>query len=222
MRLILAAACASALAGSGLGGSETSRGSIHVSLRLVPGSAVYIEGAIWRLRVRRFRSGEQVVDRRITKPGGVTLSLPAGPYQLLSSQFPCDGNCGNLDPETDRCAVPFVIARRRRIAAVVHLRPGAGCSVTVDNSPATSRTKVVAPKRAPRWLRRLAFAQAARLQDPHPREIRLALGRKDTILLLGRFVCTTCHGSPGSLPTGTVARFSIDPRTQAIAGFGLR
>jgi hypothetical protein len=221
MRLILAAACASALAGLGLGGSGASRGSIHVTLRLVPGAPVYIEGAIWHIRVRRFRGGEQVFEQRLLRPGA-TFSLPPGRYLLLSSQFPCDGNCGYLDPETDRCSLPFVIAGGRRIAAVVHLRAGAGCSISVDNTPATRRTKVVAPRRAPRWLRRLAFAQAARLEDPHPREIRLSLGRKDTIVLYGRFVCATCHGPPGSLPVGTVARITVAPRTHAILGFGLR
>jgi hypothetical protein len=221
MRLILAAACASALVALGFGGSGARRGSIHVTLRLVPGAPVYIEGAIWRLRVRRFRSGEQVFEQRLLRPAA-TLSLPAGRYLLLSSQFPCDGNCGHLDPETDRCSIPFAIAGGRRIAAVVHLRAGAGCSVTVDNTPATARTTVVAPRRVPRWLRRLAFRQAARLEDPHPREIRLALGRKDTIVLRGRFVCVTCHGPPGSLPMGTVARITVEPRTHAIVGFGLR
>jgi hypothetical protein len=221
MRLILAAACACALAGSAFGGSEASRGSIHVSLRLVPGAPVYIEGSIWHLRVRRFDRGGQVYDQGLPLTA-TTLYLPRGTYLLLSSQFPCDGNCGHLDPETDRCSIPFAIARGRRIAAVVHLRASAGCSVTVDNTPATARTRVVAPPRAPRWLRHLAFAQAARLEDPHPREIRLALGRKDTIVLRGRFVCVTCHGSPGSLPMGTVAQITVHPRTHAILGLGLR
>ena len=220
-RLIVAATCVFALAGLGLGSSGESRGSIHVTVHVVPGSAVYIEGAIWHLRVRKYDSSAQVVDRRITK-SGVTLALPAGPYLLLSSQFPCDGNCGHLDPETDRCGISFVVFGRSRIAAVVHLRPGVGCRVTVDNTPATTRTWVVAPRRAPRWLRRLAFAQASRLEDPRPREIRLALGRKDTIVLRGRFVCTNCHGPPGSLPRGTVARFTVDPRTHGIVSLGLR
>jgi hypothetical protein len=221
-RLIVAATCLAALAGLGLGSSGRSGGPIHVDLRAVPGSGEYSEGAIWHLRVRRYRGAEQVVDRRITRPGGVTLSLPVGAYLLLSSQLPCDGDCTNLDPETDRCDVPFVIFGRSRIAAVVHLRPGAGCRVTVDNTPATARTRVVAPRRAPRWLRRLAFVEASRLEDPRPREIRLALGRKDTIVLRGRFVCPTCYGSPGSLPRGTVARFTVDPRTHGIVSFGLR
>ena len=218
-RLMVAASCVAALAGLG---SSAGHGSIHVTLRVVPGSPVYIEGAIWRLRVRTYRHPRGVVDRRIIEPGGVTLSLPSGAYMLLSSQFPCDGNCGHLDPETDRCGIPFVVAGGSRIAAVVHLRPGTGCRVAVDNTPATARTRVVAPRRAPRWLRRLAFAQASWLEDPRPREIRLALGRKDTIVLLGRFVCPNCHGPPGSLPTGTVARFTVEPRTHGILGFGLR
>ena len=220
-RLMVAASCVAALAGLGLGSSGGSRGSIHVTLRLVPGSAVYIEGAIWHLRVRRYGSSVQVVDRRRTQPDA-TLRLPAGSYLLLSSQFPCDGNCGHLDPETDRCGIPFVVFGRSRIAAVVHLRAGMGCRVSVDNTPATARTRVVAARRAPRWLRRLAFSQAARLEDPHPREIRLALGRKHTIVLHGRFVCPNCHGPPGSLPRGTVARLTVDPRTHGIVSLGLR
>src|SRR5437764_10751945 len=134
MRLILAAACECALVGWAFAGSEASRGSIHVSLRLVPGAPVYIEGSIWHLRVRRFRGGKQVFDRRLIRTAA-TLSLTPGSYLLLSSQLPCDGNCGHLDPETDRCSIPFAIAGGRRIAAVVHLRAGAGCSVTVDNTP---------------------------------------------------------------------------------------
>jgi hypothetical protein len=84
------------------------------------------------------------------------------------------------------------------------------------------RTEVIAPRATPAWLMRDAYKFAGWLDDPHPRRIRITLGRFDTIALRGDFVCMTCHGVWTKPPTGTLARYVIDSRTHGVTSFSLR
>ena len=85
----------------------------------------------------------------------------------------------------------------------------------------SQRTAVIAPPGTPRWLVRDAFTFSGWLNDPHPRRIRITLGRFDTISIRGRFVCTKCFGIWTKPPRGTLAQYVVDPRTRSVTTFSL-
>ena len=165
----------------------------------------------WHVRVTAWAAAPSrvVLDRRV-RGNAFDLRLRPRRYGLSVSRRGLT------------CGTAIAPRGRHRIAVVVRIHPGSRCSIEVDNTPGTRRTKLVSPRRTPRWLLRLAWRQAAALEDPRPREIRIGLGRVDTIRLLGTFTCPYCHGPPGSLPIGTVATVTVDPRTRSVDSFGLR
>jgi zinc D-Ala-D-Ala dipeptidase len=71
---------------------------------------------------------------------------------VISYQRPCDGNCGLLDPPTDRCARPIRILSGGLTEVAVRVRPGRGCRMSRRALPArfppTERVRAVQ-----RWLR---------------------------------------------------------------------
>jgi hypothetical protein len=116
---------------------------------------------------------------------------------------------------------------RAILPTAVALAVLAGCSAghdkTVDQTPTNYRgdvsTRISAPPSAPRWLERLAFAEAARLGDPRPRAIELKLGRRDTIVLRGHFVCRlgcTQTNFAGRGMRGSYAVVTVRPATRSV------
>jgi hypothetical protein len=55
------------------------------------------------------------------------VRLAPGRYVVTSYQRPCDGNCGYLDPPTDRCRTTVTLAADDDIVLNVEFAPGQGC-----------------------------------------------------------------------------------------------
>ena len=68
-----------------------------------------------------------------TKTPETTLRLDPGAYRLVSFQRPCDGNCGIVDPPTDRCSGDIDAKADARVEATVRLSPGDGCTIAADS-----------------------------------------------------------------------------------------
>jgi hypothetical protein len=162
----------------------------------------------WQVRVTEWRRPRAILVRRV-HTNAFDLRLRRGRYALSVSR-----------PRAT-CGTAIAPRGRRRLAVVVHVDSARRCSIQVDNTPDTRRTKLVG-RPAPRWLLRLARREASSLQDPRPREMRLRTGRVDTIVLRGTFTCAYCHGPPGFLAIGSLARLTVDPRTRIVDSFSLR
>jgi hypothetical protein len=57
----------------------------------------------------------------------IDVRLAPGRYVVTSYQRPCDGNCGYLDPPTDRCRTTVTLAADDDIVLNVEFAPGQGC-----------------------------------------------------------------------------------------------
>ena len=70
-------------------------------------------------------------------PGGggrARLRLPAGVYRVSSWLRPCSGNCGLLDPPTDRCSrrIRLLPHKSESVRALITVRrPGRDCTIRV-------------------------------------------------------------------------------------------
>jgi hypothetical protein len=79
------------------------------------------------------------------------------------------------------------------------------------------------PKSTPNWVVDQAHHMAvSSLKDPHPRRLRIRLGRVYVVELWGRFVCVACSRPlGGSSPRGTHATLKVNPRTRMEISFSL-
>ena len=102
---------------------------------VVDGPPLYVEGSIWHVRVVG-SDGNPVLDRKLADDS-VSVSLEPGHYELQSEEFPCDGNCSNLDPAADGCSTQITVQSGQELAATVKLRPSKGCSIAVLKSART-------------------------------------------------------------------------------------
>jgi hypothetical protein len=95
------------------------------------GSSRYIEGSLSYLRIARADRVIVVQGRLRGYPPYPTkiLRLRPGRYRVSSWQRPCDGNCGFLDPPTDRRSAPFRVVSARRLHATIRVSPGRGCTI---------------------------------------------------------------------------------------------
>ncbi len=131
MTLILAS-CAGH-PGPGPGPAAPAPGKTAGQLRITQvdvGRANPTEGARSYIRVER-ATGATLLTR--TLPGGQELMvrLNPGAYRLVSWQRTCDGNCGTLDPVSDRCARPFTIKPHQKLEATIRVDFASGCVMTV-------------------------------------------------------------------------------------------
>jgi hypothetical protein len=92
------------------------------------GDAIPIEGAITFIRIKR-PSGRVVLTRRLPTSDRLTLPLRPGRYRLVSWQRLCDGNCGTLDPPSDRCARSLSIHAGERLKATIRVNYAVGCVI---------------------------------------------------------------------------------------------
>ena len=100
---------------------------------VVDGSqGLYVEGSVWHVRVVD-SDGNTVLEKKLADDS-VSVSLEPGRYELQSEEFPCDGNCSNLDPATDGCSEELTAQSGQELAATVTLRPAHGCSIAVLKS----------------------------------------------------------------------------------------
>jgi hypothetical protein len=76
------------------------------------------------LRKGRARTAAPGTTRRIFR----RFLLP-GTYTVVGYQRPCDGNCGYLDPPTERCRTTVEIRDGEAARLTLEVTPGAGCRV---------------------------------------------------------------------------------------------
>jgi D-alanyl-D-alanine dipeptidase len=145
---IAVVACLAALPGA----AEAAPGTLDLRQSVDGSSGLYTEGAVSYVRVRG-RSGAVVVRRRVHRPRfRMQRLLPPGRYRVISYQRPCDGNCGLLDPPTDRCAQPVRVFSGGLTEVAVRVRPGRGCTMSRRALPARF-PPLGRVRAAQRWLR---------------------------------------------------------------------
>jgi hypothetical protein len=111
-------------------------GSLVVREHQLPADGIYTEGYVSFLHVRDEATGEIVIRKRFNT-GKVHLrtELPPGaPYRVTRFIRPCDGNCGYLDPPTERCRQSLVLQPGSSVLATVRTRVGDPCEIRLRYS----------------------------------------------------------------------------------------
>ena len=108
--------------------SDRQGGQLVLRQRTV-GDTFYVEGSIW---FARLDAGDTVIAETKVDGNNFSIKLPPGFYRLTSYQRACSGNCGALDPPTDRCSAPLRIRPGKTLRALVFVRPGFGCEVKLQ------------------------------------------------------------------------------------------
>ena len=134
--LVISAVLALTLSGCGGASNEGSRSTEKARLTVEhildqSSGVLYVEGSVWHLRVLD-SDGVPVADRQLIDEDA-TVALEPGRYRLESEEFPCDGNCGTLDPGIDGCSTEFGAEPGATLSATVTLRPSEGC--VIDFAP---------------------------------------------------------------------------------------
>ena len=153
------------LAVAPVGASQsTTRGTLTLSHRIDSSGGSYTEGSISYLHLR---DGRHVVFRRShAGPIHAKLHPRAGLYRIVSFQRPCDGNCSELDPPTDRCSQRVRVYAGESSAVRAVTRPGRGCKIRVAEPEAFPSARRVRAVR--RYVRGRAVSSFA-LIDTHGR-----------------------------------------------------
>jgi len=106
-------------------------GRLVVKERVVNKFGIYEEGAISYLKVRRASDGNLVVRRRYQ---GTRIRLdqllPARRYKLTSYVRPCEGDCQQLEPPTDRCSADLRVPPGGEVFARIVTNDGSSCRIT--------------------------------------------------------------------------------------------
>lgn len=135
MRAIAVLLVALALGVTACGGSEETADTptgLLVVKQVSVGDGLYIEGSKSYVSAEPEDGGDATeVELSTDAKPTASLKLEPGSYTLKSWQRPCDGNCGYLDPPTDRCSGPVAIAEGTETHVTVKLRPGKGCEIVL-------------------------------------------------------------------------------------------
>ena len=115
-------------AAPGAGGGT---GKLRVREHRLPSDVIYTEGYVSFLRIREAGSGRAVVKRRFQGRVHARTKLRAGRYRVIRFIRPCDGNCGLLDPRTERCAAAVDVGAGGATRVVIRTRTGTGCKIRV-------------------------------------------------------------------------------------------
>jgi hypothetical protein len=122
------------LAACGSGKPSAEEGTLHLRHTVDTTGSVYIEGTIWHVWI----TGEPAPGVRIkpfdarTGSGDLRVALRRGSYVIHSEEFPCSGNCDNLDPARERCQHPVRVEAGQTVEAEVVMRAGKGCTITLS------------------------------------------------------------------------------------------
>jgi hypothetical protein len=104
-----------------------------LTLESSPGPAknggMYIEGAVPRFHLTDTAGKEIEPDPDPDGEAPTYSGLAAGTYTLSAGQRPCDGNCGYLDPLTDRCKKEITVAAD--LTVHVAFTDGAPCRISL-------------------------------------------------------------------------------------------
>ena len=157
-------------------GADAAPGTLDLRQSLDRSRGLYVEGSISYVRVRGVR-GKLVVAKRVNRPRfRMQRRLAPGRYKVISYQRPCDGNCGTLDPPTDRCARHVHVLSGGLTEVAVRVRPGRRCRMSRSALPA--RYPPVGRLRAvQRWLRSRGGINSWALVDSWGRMHHFAPGR---------------------------------------------
>jgi D-alanyl-D-alanine dipeptidase len=157
-------------------GADAAPGTLDLRQSLDRSRGLYVEGSISYVRVRGVR-GKLVVAKRVNRPRfRMQRRLAPGRYKVISYQRPCDGNCGTLDPPTDRCARHVQVLSGGLTQVAVRVRPGRRCRMSRHAFPA--RYPPVGRLRAvQRWLRSRGGINSWAMVDSWGRTHRFAPGR---------------------------------------------
>jgi hypothetical protein len=116
MRIVLAAALLGGVLAASAGAESVSGGAtLKVTLRVR--NCCYREGAIYYVALARGRRTAATAHR--SSSGVLVLRVKPARYRLSSWARPCEGNCGGLDPPTDRCARQVALQRGTRKVVIV-------------------------------------------------------------------------------------------------------
>ena len=153
--------------------ADAAPGTLDLRQSIDRSRGIYVEGSVSYVRVRGVR-GRLVVAKRSRRPRfRMQRRLTPGLYQVINYQRPCDGNCGTLDPPTDRCAGRVRILSGGLTEVAVRVRPGRRCRMNRNALPA--RFPPVRRVRAvQRWLRSRAATNSWALVDSWRRTHRFA------------------------------------------------
>ncbi len=156
--------------------ADAAPGTLDLRQSFNSSRGLYTEGAVSYVRVRGIR-GKLILAKRVNRTRfRMRRRLASGRYRVISYQRPCDGNCGFLDPPTDRCARQMRILSGGLTEVSVRVRPGRGCRMTLHAVPARfpplKRVRAVQ-----RWLRSRGGTNSWALVDSWGRMHRFAPGR---------------------------------------------
>jgi hypothetical protein len=127
MRAVLAVAVASAVVAS-VAAARSQTPALTVTQQFA-GTTHYIEGSIGFVRIENLL-GRRIAQKNFRNAKELRFfALRPGRYRMVSFQRPCDGNCGVLDPPTDKCSKLVKIQGRATVKATVVVRPSAGCTI---------------------------------------------------------------------------------------------
>ena len=143
-------------------------GRLVVKGKYVDTGAIYIEGAIQYIVIKR-RSGEKVLRRRYGD--WLNEAFPRGRYRLVSYTRSCVGSCpprkpqpctkepacpvpGGLDPPSGRCARNFTLPRGETLKAALRIGVGIRCRIRFSVHRASIRGATSSDETMARELRR--------------------------------------------------------------------
>ena len=109
---------------------------VRVELQYDVSQGAYVEGSLSYIRVER-PDGERLFERQLSELSGKSptfhstdyIRLAPGEYQLISFQRPCEGNCGSLDPPTDRCERRIRVTGNPKLTVLIAAQPAESCEI---------------------------------------------------------------------------------------------
>ena len=131
-RAVVVALAVASLAVTACGGQEQRpageqpSGELRIVEVHVPGAPFPVEGEFSYVRAAG-DDGGPAVERRLDPEGTLHLRLAAGRYTLSVWHRTCDGNCGLLDPPSDRCEQTLDLAADEVVKLTIENAPSSPC-----------------------------------------------------------------------------------------------
>jgi hypothetical protein len=133
-RAVVVAFAVASLAVTACGGqerrpaAEPPSGELRIVEVHVPGAPFPIEGEFSYVRAAG-DDGAPDLERRLDPDGTLRLRMAAGRYALSVWHRTCDGNCGLLDPPSDRCEQTLDLHADEVVKLTIENTPGSPCRI---------------------------------------------------------------------------------------------